>query len=88
MSANSGPGYRQHPEHRLSAKPASAGVSMKSVSCAGVSPDVWKSLEPSALQALDPNSAAIVLSSFSKLLGDTIAEGRATAGAQPKPVKP
>jgi hypothetical protein len=68
---------------RLNAKPASAGASLKSVSCAGVSPDVWNSLDPSALQALDPNSAAIVLSSFSKLQGDTIAEGRATAGAQP-----
>jgi uncharacterized protein (DUF427 family) len=29
MSANSGPGYRQHPEHRLSAKPAGARVEVK-----------------------------------------------------------
>lgn len=66
---------------RLSA--SLAGGSMKSVSCAGVSPDVWASLAPSALQTLDPNSAAIVLSSFSKLRGDTMAEGRATAADKP-----
>ena len=29
MSTNSGPGYRQHPEHRLSAKPAGARVEVK-----------------------------------------------------------
>jgi hypothetical protein len=56
---------------------------MKSVSCAGVSAEVWKLLAPQAVKVLDANSAAIVLSSFARLQGETIAEGRATAGAQP-----
>lgn len=68
---------------RLTAKSAPNGSAMKSVSCAGISAEVWKSLEPAALQTLDANSAAIVLSSFSKLQGDTIAEGRATSAAKP-----
>jgi len=59
--------------------------SLKSASCVGVSAEVWRSLTPSAIKALNPNSAAIVLSAFSRLRGDTIAEGRAPAPAAPQP---
>jgi hypothetical protein len=64
---------------------ASSGPAPGSVACTGVSIDVWKSLTPSALQALDPNSVGIVLSSFSRLRGDTIAEDRAKASSLPHP---
>jgi hypothetical protein len=67
------------------ASAADSNPALKSVSCAGVSADVWKSLTAPALKAINPNSAAIVLSSFSRLRGDTIAEGRAAAASTPQP---
>jgi hypothetical protein len=74
---------------RLPAPPAvkgqKAAASLQSVGCTGVSSDVWAALQASASQALTPNSAAIVLSSFSRMRGDTIAEARASATAKPDP---
>jgi hypothetical protein len=82
-----------HPVELSAAKPAqlgspkkaSANPALKSASCVGVSIDVWQSLTPSAIEALNPNSAAIVLSSFSKLRNDTIAEARAPSASVPQP---
>jgi hypothetical protein len=74
------------PAH-LSALPAVAGdqatPGMKSIGCAGVSTEVWSLLKASADQALAPNSAAIVMSSFSRMRGDTIAEDHATSSSVP-----
>jgi hypothetical protein len=70
---------------RLGLAPDASGAAMKSVSCAGVSAGVWDLARVQALQALNPNSAAIVLSSFAKLRGETIVEGRATASSTPQP---
>jgi hypothetical protein len=70
---------------RLSLRSAISGAAVKSVSCSGVSAGVWDLVRVQALPALNPNSAAIVLSSFAKLQGETIVEGRATASSAPQP---
>jgi hypothetical protein len=54
-----------------------------SIECTGISPGAWASLKASASEALTPNSTAIVLSSFSRMRGDTAAEARAAARPVP-----
>jgi len=54
---------------------------LRSVDCAGVSIDTWQALQVSAPAALTPNAAAVILSAFARMHGDTAAEARFTARA-------
>ena len=71
---------------RLGAPAAGASnPALSSVACAGVSAATWKSLQSPALKALTANSAAVVLSSFSRMHGDTTAEARTAPPSKPQP---
>lgn len=54
-------------------------VGLRSVDCAGVSIETWRTLEVAASTALTPNTAAVILSAFARMHGDTAAEARFTA---------
>lgn len=71
---------------RLTSAPVKSGKkggkpapSWRSVDCAGVYTDTWKAMGASAVQALSPNTAPIVLSAFARMHGETAVEARASA---------